>query len=119
VQTLSAFLGQPAPKAAPAIDFLKPLTPEQEKTSLEFFNQLNFLLGFAPTVPVEEALRAKFASIGIVSNKTIDFSTMSPEMKAAYQGGMADAWETFNQFKVTEFQTGKVTSGDVFGSRAT
>ena len=27
VQPLSAFLGQPAPKAAPAIDFIKPLTP--------------------------------------------------------------------------------------------
>ena len=26
-QPLSAFLGQPAPKAAPAIDFIKPLTP--------------------------------------------------------------------------------------------
>src|SRR6266403_6254187 len=31
-QTLSAFLGQPAPKAAPAIDFMKPLTPAEEKT---------------------------------------------------------------------------------------
>ena len=28
-QPLSAFLGQPAPKAAPAIDFIKPLTPER------------------------------------------------------------------------------------------
>ena len=34
VQPLSAFLGQPAPKAAPAIDFIKPLTPDEEKTSL-------------------------------------------------------------------------------------
>ena len=31
VQPLSAFLGQPAPAAAPAIDFIKPLTPEQER----------------------------------------------------------------------------------------
>jgi hypothetical protein len=30
VQPLSAFLGQPAPKAAPAIDFIKPLTPVEE-----------------------------------------------------------------------------------------
>jgi hypothetical protein len=28
VQTLSAFLGQAAPKAAPALDFMEPLTPE-------------------------------------------------------------------------------------------
>jgi len=31
VQPLSAFLGQPAPKAAPAIDFIKPLSPAEEK----------------------------------------------------------------------------------------
>src|SRR5688572_7077908 len=43
VQTLSAFLGQPAPTAAPAIDFIKPLTPAEEKTSPEFFNILNFV----------------------------------------------------------------------------
>src|SRR5437868_5697165 len=43
-QTLSAFLGQPAPKAAPAIDFIKPLSPAEEKTSPEFFNILNFVL---------------------------------------------------------------------------
>ena len=30
-QPLSAFLGQPAPKAAPAIDFIKPLTPEKRR----------------------------------------------------------------------------------------
>ena len=30
-QPLSAFLGQPAPKAAPAIDFIKPLTPERRR----------------------------------------------------------------------------------------
>ena len=31
VQPLSAFLGKPAPKAAPAIDFIKPLTREEKK----------------------------------------------------------------------------------------
>src|SRR5262249_41695581 len=44
VQPLSAFLGQPAPPPAPAIYYIKPLTPEQEKTSLDFFNILNFVL---------------------------------------------------------------------------
>ena len=44
VQPLWAFLGQPAPAAAPAIEFIKPLTPETQKTSLEFFNILNFVL---------------------------------------------------------------------------
>ena len=30
-EPLSAFLGQPAPAAAPAIDFIKPLTPDEER----------------------------------------------------------------------------------------
>ncbi|MEQ9561588.1 MAG: DUF1254 domain-containing protein, partial [Woeseiaceae bacterium] len=50
VQPLSAFLGKPAPAAAPAVDWMKPLTQEEEKTSLEFFNVLNFVLGYSPTV---------------------------------------------------------------------
>src|SRR5213593_1105710 len=36
-QTLSAFLGTAAPKAAPVIDFIKPLPPAEEKTSPQFF----------------------------------------------------------------------------------
>ena len=56
VQPLSAFLGLPAPKAAPRIDFIKPLTPEAQKSSLEFFNILNFVLKFCPTVPSEKEL---------------------------------------------------------------
>ena len=48
VQTLSSFLGTPAPQAAPAIDFIKPLTVETQKTSLEFFNILNFRTPLLP-----------------------------------------------------------------------
>jgi len=35
-EPLSKFLGQPAPAAASAIDFVKPLTPDEEKTSPSF-----------------------------------------------------------------------------------
>ena len=38
---LSQFLGTPAPPAAPKIDFIKPITPEQQRTYSEFFNILN------------------------------------------------------------------------------
>src|SRR5258707_6949841 len=40
VQLLSEFLGKPAPPAAPKIDFLQPLTAEQERSSLKFYNEL-------------------------------------------------------------------------------
>ena len=94
-QTLSAFLGTAAPKAAPAIDFIKPLTPEEEKTSLEFFNILNFVLQFCPTDPSETELMARFATIGVGAGKTMDASKLSPEMKAAIEQGIADAWADF------------------------
>jgi hypothetical protein len=115
VQTLSTFLGQPAPKAAPAIDFIKPLTPDQEKTSIEFFNILNFVLQFCPTVPSEKELMERFARIGVGAGKTLNAS--SPELKTAIEQGMADAWKELQDFERTEINTGKVTAGDLFGTR--
>ena len=70
VQPLSAFLGQPAPKAAPPINFITPLSQEAQKTSLEFFNELNFALGFCPTNPSERELMARFAKIGVGAGLT-------------------------------------------------
>jgi hypothetical protein len=115
-QTLSAFLGTAAPKAAPAIDFIKPLTPAEEKTSLQFFNILNFVLQFCPTDPSETELMAQFAKFGVGAGKTMDASKLSPEVKAAIEQGMADAWADFGGLE-KQFAAGKVTSGDVFGTR--
>jgi hypothetical protein len=116
VQPLSAFLGQAAPTAAPAIDFIKPLTPAEEKTSPQFFNILNFVLQFCPTVPSEEALMARFAKIGVGAGKTFDASKLSPEMKTAIEQGIADSWAALAGLK-KDVEEGKVSSGDVFGTR--
>ena len=116
VQPLSEFLGQPAPEAAPAIDFMKPLTPEQQKTSVEFFKILNFTLQFCPTHPSEKELMMRFAKIGVGDGKTFDASKLSPEMKKAIEDGMADAWADFAGLKA-RINKGEVTSGDVFGTR--
>ena len=83
-EPLSKFLGQPAPAAASAIDFIKPLTPDEEKTSPEFFSILNFVLQFCPTNPSETELMERFAKIGIGGGKTFDASKLSPEVKAAF-----------------------------------
>jgi hypothetical protein len=118
VEPLSKFLDKPAPAAAPAIDFIKPLTPDQERKSLEFFNVLNFVLGFCPTNPSEKALMARFAKIGVGGGKTFDAGALPPEMRKALLDGMADAWAAFNVFKENELDTGKRTSADGFGTRA-
>jgi hypothetical protein len=83
MQPLSAFMGTEPPPAAPAVDFIKSLTKEEQKTSLEFFNIMNFVLGYSPAVPSEKALRERFAKIGIQGGKTFDPAKLSPEMKAA------------------------------------
>ena len=116
-EPLSAFLGQPAPAAAPVIDFIKPLTPDEERKSLEFFNVLNFVLQFCPTNPSETDLMARFAKIGVGGGKTIDVNALSPELKTAMQQGMADAWVEYDNFQKQKIDTWEVNSGDLFGTR--
>jgi hypothetical protein len=116
MQTLSQFLGKPAPKAAPAIDFIDPLTPEQQRTSLEFFNILNFALQFSPTHPSEKELMARFAKLGIGAGKTFDAAEFSPEMREAVEDGMADAWKDFGVL-TKRLTAGEVGSSDGFGTR--
>src|SRR5271157_2616999 len=117
VQPLSQFLGKPAPPPT-AVDFVKPLSPEAEKTSPEFFNILNFVLGFCPPNPAETDMMARFAKLGIGPHGTFDAKALSPEMLKAVEDGMADAWATFKEYKGTERDTGKRTSADAFGTRA-
>ena len=117
VQTLSSFLGASAPPAAPAIDFVKPLSPEEERKSLEFFNVLNFVLRFCPTHPSEQALMARFAKLGIGAGKTFDAPALSPEVRQAVAEGMADAWRAFEEHKTTKVDTGIEASSDSFGTR--
>ena len=116
VQTLSAFLGQPAPASAPAIDFIKPLGSEEQKFSLEFFNILNFQLQFCPTHPSEKELMDRFAKLGIKAGNKIDTASWTPEISTAVHQGIADAWA---EFAITKGKVDRkeLTSGEVFGTR--
>jgi hypothetical protein len=118
VHTLSEFLGEPAPAAAPTVSFIRPLTSEQERTSLQFFNVLNFVLQFCPTDPSETTLMARFAEIGVGAGQSFDAGSLSSDMRKALEDGMADAWKAFNDFKTTQIDTGKSSSADGFGTRA-
>jgi hypothetical protein len=118
LQPLSAFLGEPAPPPASKVEFIKPLTPDEERTSLRVFDVLNFLLQFAPVDPSETELRARFAKLGIGGGKDFDTSKLPPDIQDALQEGMADAWKEFEEFKKTEIDTGKRQAADAFGTRA-
>ncbi|WP_414826540.1 DUF1254 domain-containing protein [[Mycobacterium] zoologicum] len=116
VEPLSAFLNQPA-ISAPPVDFIAPLTPETQKTSPKFFEILSFILRYAPVLPGEESLRARFASIGIGADGDFDADKLRPETRAAVEAGMADAWAEFEVFKKDRLDTGQVTSAQLFGNR--
>lgn len=113
---LSVFLGEPAPKTVPPIAFLQPLTPEAQKSSLEFFQVLNFVLGFCPTHPSEKELMARFAKIGVIAGAPFDVSALSSEMKTALRQGMEDAHSEFATFK-KRLDARELNSGDLFGTR--
>jgi hypothetical protein len=116
VQPLSAYLKQPAPAAAPAINFPK-IDKEMVKTN--FLEYLDFALQFAPAGPEEQAIRAKLARIGIGAGKTFDFKDLSLEHKAEVALGMKDG-----EAKVTQAadNLGKDINGwkvsSPFGDRA-
>jgi hypothetical protein len=117
VAPLSVFLNQPSPAPAPAVDFVPPLTPEQQRTSPQFFEILNFVMKFAPASPEEQGLRERFAAIGIGPDGDFDADALTPEMRAAIEGGMADGNAELDAFKKNEIDTGKVSSAQLFGTR--
>ena len=118
VQPLSAFLGQPAPRPAPPIDFVKPLSQADERTSPEFFNVLNFILEFCAPNSSEKALMARFARLSIGAGRMLDVSAQSPALRKAIEDGMADAWQAMAGVK-TQVEAHTISSGDLFGTRKT
>ncbi len=115
-QPLSAFLGRPAPEAAPTIKFIEPLTREEIQKSPKIFQQLNFVLRFCPTHPSEKKLMARFTKLGIGAGKTFDWDAFPPDIQKAIGQGIADAWADFTALK-ERADAGEVGSGDVFGTR--
>lgn len=113
VQPLSAFTGQPAPPAAPAVDWIKPMAPKTARTSLEFFNQLAFLLQFAPINPAEVELRERFTKIGIIPGKPFDVGSLSAATREALKQGMLDGQKAIDTKRAS--LAGKTDT--LFGSR--
>ncbi|MBL9059812.1 MAG: hypothetical protein JNK88_07295 [Mangrovicoccus sp.] len=84
---LSAFLGQPAPAAAPEINF-PVITKKLAKE--DFFEFLDFALQFAPSQPNEVAIRVQLASIGACPGKTFNFRDLPVEQKAEVVAGLLE-----------------------------
>ena len=116
-EPLSKFLKEKTPPEAPAVEWPAPLTPEGQKTSLRFFDLLDFQLPYAPTLPTETDVRARIASIGLTGDGTFNSEKLTPELQDAFTSGMADAWAEFATFKKDKIDTGEVKSGQLFGTK--
>ncbi len=117
VEPLSAFEHKPAP-SAPQLDFVAPLTPNEQKTSPKFFQILNSVLKSAPVLPDEKELRDRFAAIGVGPDRDFNPDTMSKDTLQAVRDGMADAWAELTAFQNDKLNPGQVTSGQLFGTHA-
>ncbi|RWN66247.1 MAG: DUF1254 domain-containing protein [Mesorhizobium sp.] len=94
-QPLSAFLKQPAPPAAPTIDFL-PATTAGIKEN--FFQYLDTALQYVPETPRDKEIRAKLAKIGIGPGKTFELKDLSLEHKAEMLIGMKQGDDKINKW---------------------
>ncbi len=116
VQTLSQFLGQPPPIAAPDPKW-PAFTDKAFKT--DAFSYLNFLLQFCPQVAAESVLRQRFAEIDIAPGRKFDFEKLPLEDKVAVGIGIKDGFEKIKQKRET---IGKEVNGwrvsSAFGDRA-
>lgn len=115
VQPLSAFLGQAAAPAAPAIDW-PALTPAA--LGADFPKYLNFLLQFGPDSALSESeqkLRARFAQIGIKAGEPFDSSKLSADQQAA----LGDAIKAgAAQIEATAASVGATVNGWQIGAAA-
>lgn len=94
-QPLSKFLNQPAPPAAPKIDFL-PATTGGIKAN--FYQYLDAALAIIPVTPQNKDIRAKLATIGIGPDKKFAFSDLSLEHKAAILLAMKEGDDAVSKY---------------------
>jgi hypothetical protein len=115
-QPLSAFLKQPAPPAAPKIDFLPATTAGIQAN---YFQYLDAALQFVPPAPEEKEIRSKLAKIGIGPGKTFDFKNLSADQKDAFMLGMKSGDEQVDKFLASGVKNVNGWNiGSFFGDRA-
>jgi hypothetical protein len=113
-ETLSTFLHQPAPPAAPSITWPQPA--DLAKPSPAIFPIVNFLFQFCPPNPSESVLLARFARLNIGPGQTFDSDKFSPEIHQAIQDGLNDSNADLAAV-VHQAETDQISSGDMFGTR--
>jgi hypothetical protein len=118
-QPLSAFLGKPAPAAAPAIDWPK---IDRKLAAANPFGYLAFLLQFCPatgTAAVEAPLRARMARIGVEAGKPFDPAKLDKAQRGELADGARSGMRKIRQQvdRLGRPENGWQIAGDAFGNR--
>jgi hypothetical protein len=114
-EPLSAFLHQPAPPSAPAVNWPKP--SEDMLTTPAVFSYLNFLLQFCPADPSETDLMARFAELNLGAGKSFELASYTSPVQQAITDGIADT-KADVEVMMRKINTDQVQSSDLFGTRA-
>jgi hypothetical protein len=113
-ESLSTFLHQPAPPAAPTVNWPKP-SPDMLITA-EIFPYLNFLLQFCPADPSETDLLARFAKLNLGAGMTFELASFSPSVQQAITGGIVDTKADVD-LMMRKINADQIQSSDFFGTR--
>lgn len=114
IQPLSAYLKKPPPAPA-AIEWPAPESSAQMRTSLEFYNQLGFLLQFAPVAHSEKSLRKRLDSMRIRPGAPAVTDGSNPRLRQVMQEGMHDGQNEIDKRRLA--LDGR--AGALFGDRRT
>lgn len=91
LEPLSAYLGEPAPSAASAVDFPAPTAKGFfEIPSAAFISYFNFLLQHCAIHPSESAMFNRFSRIGIAPGKPFDPDGIDAGLRQAIDDGVKD-----------------------------
>ncbi|WP_224790503.1 DUF1254 domain-containing protein [Pseudomonas fluorescens] len=89
LRAFHSYIGGPAPVAAPSIAW--PAWDSKTGLGLDFIAVLNRILALCPTHPAEQALRERFARIGIVPGEGFDVAALPVDKRQALIDGIQDA----------------------------
>lgn len=112
LQPLSAYLNQPAPAAAPAVQW--PAWTEGDETTSKYWDYLSFLLPFTTDNPDDKAMYDNLAALGIKRGEPFDQGSLSQEVKDALKGGIEDGRAELKKLSEAE----DIDTAKLFGNRA-
>lgn len=109
VRTLSSYLGRngPVPRAVP--ELVPAVNLREKPVHPAFFNVLNWMLAFMPSLPGEQSMRRQFEAIGVVAGRRFE---PAPGQSTAVVEGMGAALKAMGE-RARQVRS----SAELFGSR--